>query len=120
MGERSSAEQLTELRESIAEVDRSLLELLHRRMHLAAEVGRVKAGEGQPIMVPEVHHRVLSRARQHADACGVAGREVGLLPAAPAAAGKRRPRARAKQIMLTGFDMSGLLRIVRGRGQEVF
>lgn len=67
----SAAEQLTELRESIAEVDRSLLELLHRRMHLAAEVGRVKTGKGQPIMVPEVHHRVLNRARQHADACGV-------------------------------------------------
>ncbi len=68
---RSAAERLTGLRESIAEVDRSLLELLHRRMALAAEVGRVKAGKGQPIMVPEVHHRVLSRARQHADACGV-------------------------------------------------
>ncbi len=67
----SSAKQLTVLRESIAEVDRSLLELLHRRMQLAAEVGRVKAQQGQPIMVPEVHHRVLTRARQHADACGV-------------------------------------------------
>ena len=67
----NAAEQLTELRDSIAEVDRSLLELLHRRMHLAAEVGRVKAGQGQPVMVPEVHHRVLTRARQHADACGV-------------------------------------------------
>ncbi len=67
----NAAEQLTQLRDSIAEVDRSLLELLHRRMHLAAEVGKVKAGQGQPIMVPEVHHRVLTRARQHADACGV-------------------------------------------------
>ncbi len=66
-----TAEQLAELRESIAEVDRSLLELLHRRMHLAAEVGRVKAGQGRPILVPEVHHRVLTRARQHAEACGV-------------------------------------------------
>lgn len=66
-----AAEQLTELRESIAEVDRSLLELLHRRMNLAAEVGRLKAGQGQPIVVPEVHHRVLTRARQHAEACGV-------------------------------------------------
>ncbi len=65
------AEQLAELRESIAEVDRSLLELLHRRMHLAAEVGRVKAGQGQPILVPEVHYRVLDRARQHAESCGV-------------------------------------------------
>ncbi|MEM7353067.1 MAG: chorismate mutase, partial [Acidobacteriota bacterium] len=69
--ESGSAEALTDLRESIADVDRSLLELLHRRMHLAAEVGRIKAGAGQPIMVPEVHHRVLTRARQHADACGV-------------------------------------------------
>ncbi|MCP3957851.1 MAG: prephenate dehydrogenase/arogenate dehydrogenase family protein [bacterium] len=66
-----AAEELNELRESIADVDRSLLELLHRRMHLAARVGKVKAGQGQPIMVPEVHHRVLTRARQHADACGV-------------------------------------------------
>ncbi len=65
------AEKLAELRDSIAEVDRSLLELLHRRMELAAEVGREKAGTGQPIMVPEVHNRVLVRARQHADACGV-------------------------------------------------
>ena len=40
-------------------------------MRLAAEVGRIKAGQGQPIMVPEVHHRVLTRARQHADACGI-------------------------------------------------
>ncbi len=69
--EPGSAKHLTHLRESIAEVDRSLLELLHRRMQLAAEVGRVKAQKGQPIMVPEVHHRVLTRARQHADACGV-------------------------------------------------
>ena len=65
------AEQLTDLRESIAEVDRSLLELLNRRMNLAAEVGHLKAGQGQPILVPEVHHRVLARARQHAEACGV-------------------------------------------------
>ena len=69
--ERSNAEQLTQLREAIADVDRSLLELLHRRMHLAAEVGRVKAGQGQPILVPEVHHRVLDRAREHAESCGV-------------------------------------------------
>lgn len=67
----STAERLAELRDSIAEVDRSLLELLHRRMELASEVGRVKIGIGQPIMVPEVHNRVLTRARQHADSCGV-------------------------------------------------
>ena len=64
-------EPLVDLRESIAEVDRSLIELLNRRMELAAEVGRVKIRTGQPILVPEVHNRVLIRARQHADACGV-------------------------------------------------
>ncbi len=67
----SAFEKLAELRESITEVDRSLLELLRRRMDLAAEVGRVKAHEGQPILVPEVHNRVLIRARQHAEACDV-------------------------------------------------
>ena len=66
-----AADPLGDLRDSIAEVDRSLLELLHRRMELAAEVGRVKIQTGQPILVPEVHNRVLTRARQHADACGV-------------------------------------------------
>lgn len=40
-------------------------------MELAEEVGRVKIGVGRPIMVPEVHDRVLIRARQHADSCGV-------------------------------------------------
>lgn len=68
---RELSDRLAELRESIAEVDRSLLELMRRRMDLAAEVGRVKLDAGKPILVPEVHDRVLTRARQHADACGV-------------------------------------------------
>ncbi len=61
-----------DLRDAIAEVDRSLLELLHRRMDLAAKVGRVKAAQRKPIMVPEVHNTVLRRARRHADACSTA------------------------------------------------
>lgn len=68
---RSAAEELEELREAISDVDRSLIELIHRRMQLAEEVGRVKYESGRPIMVPEVHGAVLTRARQHADACGV-------------------------------------------------
>ena len=67
----SSLERLTELRQAIGEVDRSLLELLHRRMDLAAEVGHIKAAEEKPILVPEVHDQVLRRARRHAEACGV-------------------------------------------------
>jgi chorismate mutase/prephenate dehydrogenase len=62
---------LSSLRDSIAEVDRALLELLRRRMELAAEVGRIKAAAGSPVEVRDVEHIVLDRARQHADACGV-------------------------------------------------
>jgi chorismate mutase/prephenate dehydrogenase len=40
-------------------------------MDLAAEVGRVKAERGAPIVVRDVEDRILSRARQHARACGV-------------------------------------------------
>ena len=69
--ERLTALRLDELRNSIAEVDRSLLELLHRRMDRAEEVGRVKIDSGRPILVPEVHDRVLNRARRHAESCGV-------------------------------------------------
>ncbi|MEM8996182.1 MAG: prephenate dehydrogenase/arogenate dehydrogenase family protein [Acidobacteriota bacterium] len=65
------SERLQQMREQIAEVDRSLLQLLHRRMDLAEQVGREKIEAGRPIMVPEVHNQVLTRARQHADACGV-------------------------------------------------
>ncbi len=62
---------LPHLRDSIAEVDRALLELLRRRMDLAAEVGRVKAEGDAPVVVRDVEDRVLGRARQHAEACGV-------------------------------------------------
>ena len=67
----SSPDPLSPLRDSIAEVDRALLELLRRRMDLAAEVGRVKAASNLPVVVQDVEDRVLGRARQHAEACGV-------------------------------------------------
>jgi chorismate mutase/prephenate dehydrogenase len=62
---------LSTLRDEISEVDRALLELLRRRMDLAAEVGRIKAEEGLPIVVRGVEDRVLTRARQKAEECGV-------------------------------------------------
>ena len=62
---------MTSLREEIAGLDRALLELLERRFTLAADVGRIKADEGQPIVVREVEQRVLSRAREAAQLCGV-------------------------------------------------
>ncbi len=64
-------ERLASLRGEIADVDRGLIELLRRRMTLAAEVGRVKHAAGEPIFVPEVNDSVLTRAREHAAACGV-------------------------------------------------
>jgi chorismate mutase/prephenate dehydrogenase len=67
----SPSDPLSSLRDSIANVDRSLLELLRRRMDLAAEVGRIKAASGAPVVVRDVEDRVLTRARQHADACGI-------------------------------------------------
>jgi chorismate mutase/prephenate dehydrogenase len=67
----SSPDPLSVLRDEIADVDRALLELLHRRMELAAEIGRIKAASGLPVVVRNVEDRVLTRARQHAEACGV-------------------------------------------------
>jgi chorismate mutase/prephenate dehydrogenase len=64
-------EELSTLRDEISEIDRGLLELLRRRMDLAAEVGRIKAEAGLPIVVRGVEDRVLTRARQKAEECGV-------------------------------------------------
>jgi len=62
---------LPDLRDAISEVDRAVIELLRRRMELAAQVGRIKAEQGLPIVVRDVEDRVLVRARQSAAACGV-------------------------------------------------
>jgi chorismate mutase/prephenate dehydrogenase len=64
-------EDLSRLRVAIADVDRALLELLRRRMELAAQIGRVKAAGGLPVVVRDAEDRVLTRARQHAEECGV-------------------------------------------------
>lgn len=62
---------LEALREEIAEADRALLDLLRRRLELAAAVGRVKAAQGLPVVAHAVEDRILARARRHAEACGV-------------------------------------------------
>jgi chorismate mutase/prephenate dehydrogenase len=64
-------ESLSELRDAIADVDRALLELLRRRMELADEIGRRKAASGAPIVVRDVEDQVLTRARRHAEVCGI-------------------------------------------------
>jgi chorismate mutase/prephenate dehydrogenase len=65
------SDELRRLRESIAGVDRELLELLHRRMELSARVGRVKAASGMAVVARDVEDRVLGRARDQAAAAGV-------------------------------------------------
>jgi chorismate mutase/prephenate dehydrogenase len=67
----SLSDPLSFLRDAIAQVDRALLELLRHRFELAAEVGRIKAETDLPVVVRDVENRVLTRARQQADACGV-------------------------------------------------
>ncbi len=67
----SPPDPFSPLRDSISEVDRALLELLRRRMELSAEVGRIKAASGLPVVVRDIEDRVLTRARQYAEACGV-------------------------------------------------
>jgi len=66
-------DDLHDLREAISEIDRALLELVRRRLELAAEVGTRKAAAGVPVVVRDVEDRVLSRAREHAERCGVSG-----------------------------------------------
>jgi chorismate mutase/prephenate dehydrogenase len=72
----TASDELFRLRETIAEVDRALLELLRQRLDLAAEVGRHKAAAGVPVVVRDVEDRILTRARQHAELCGVSGESI--------------------------------------------
>ncbi|MHC4944974.1 MAG: prephenate dehydrogenase/arogenate dehydrogenase family protein [Planctomycetota bacterium] len=65
------SKDIAQLREEIAGLDRALLELLERRFQLAEQVGIIKAREGKPVVVREVEQRVLSRARDAAQLCGV-------------------------------------------------
>lgn len=64
-------DELRTLRDLIAEVDRGLLDLLRRRMDLSARVGRVKASSGMEVVARDVEDRVLHRAREQAEACGI-------------------------------------------------
>ncbi len=64
-------EPLPVLREEIRRLDSELLDLLRRRMELAARVGRTKAEAGVPVVVPDVEERIRGRARDAAAACGI-------------------------------------------------
>ncbi|WP_075183562.1 bifunctional chorismate mutase/prephenate dehydrogenase [Pantoea sp. 1.19] len=63
--------ELTALRDQIDEVDKTLLDLLARRLALVAEVGEVKSRYGLPIYVPEREASMLASRRDEAAALGV-------------------------------------------------
>src|SRR5476649_2415066 len=63
--------ELNALRDQIDEVDKALLDLLSRRLHLVAEVGEVKSRYGLPIYVPEREAAMLASRRQEAQQMGV-------------------------------------------------
>lgn len=63
--------ELTALRDQIDEVDKALLDLLARRLHLVAEVGEVKSRHGLPIYVPEREASMLASRRKEAETLGV-------------------------------------------------
>ncbi|WP_265494828.1 bifunctional chorismate mutase/prephenate dehydrogenase [Providencia heimbachae] len=63
--------ELSHLRDQIDEVDKSLLELLAKRLQLVADVGEVKSKHGLPIYVPERESSMLAARRFDAERLGV-------------------------------------------------
>lgn len=63
--------ELSHLREQIDEVDKSLLDLLAKRLQLVAEVGEVKSQHGLPIYVPERESSMLAARRAEAERMGI-------------------------------------------------
>lgn len=63
--------ELSHLRDQIDEVDKSLLDLLAKRLQLVAEVGEVKSQHGLPIYVPERESSMLAARRQEAERMGI-------------------------------------------------
>lgn len=64
-------QQLAQLRAEIDQTDHELLQLLLRRRQLAADVGVVKRGMGQPLYVPERERAMLQQRRSDAEALGL-------------------------------------------------
>ncbi|MFS1704300.1 bifunctional chorismate mutase/prephenate dehydrogenase [Alteromonas sp. AMM-1] len=65
------AQQLSELRQGIDELDSQLVELLAKRAVLAAKVGDIKAKTGMPIYVPSREASMLEDRQRQAESAGV-------------------------------------------------
>ncbi len=124
------SDEIARLRDQIAELDRALLELLEHRFRLAARVGEIKADLGRPVVVREVEQRVLGRARDAAELCGVSGEVMEAIFAAIIRGSVERQhrvgvarRARGGGTVLVvgaGGAMGGWLRrFLEGVGHEV-
>lgn len=65
------AQQLSELRQGIDELDSQLVNLLAKRADLASKVGDIKAKTGMPIYVPAREAEMLADRQQQAESAGV-------------------------------------------------
>jgi len=65
------AQQLSDLRQGIDELDSQLVDLLAKRAALASKVGDIKAKTGMPIYVPSREAALLADRQQQAEAAGV-------------------------------------------------
>jgi chorismate mutase len=68
--------EMERLREEIEAIDRSLIELIARRVDLAREVGRAKRAAGLPTLDPAREAAVVRRAGQLAREVGIADEDV--------------------------------------------
>jgi len=69
-------EEMDRLREEIEAVDRSIIELIARRVELAREVGRAKRAAGLPTLDPAREAAVVRRAGQIAREVGIEDEDV--------------------------------------------
>lgn len=65
------AQQLSELRQGIDELDNQLIQLLAKRAELTSKVGDIKAKTGMPVYLPKREAEVLASRTQIADTLGV-------------------------------------------------
>lgn len=69
-------ERMEQLREEIESIDRSIIELIARRVELAREVGRAKRAANLPTLDPAREAAVVRRAGQIARESGIEDEDV--------------------------------------------
>ena len=69
-------QRMEQLREEIESIDRSIIELIARRVELAREVGRAKRAANLPTLDPAREAAVVRRAGQIAREAGIEDEDV--------------------------------------------